>query len=427
LQAATSSAIKTGLIVDALTKFIIRLSIGPVFRAMLKQKYTVTLLIMQIAITLAVISNALFISIDRYQGLQKSSGIDESNTFVITSSGFAESFDPRSSIQDDLDFIRQLPYVINAVSSYSYPYSDAGRWFDFQTEAGENKSLTRVAEYRLDHHGLETFGLNLIAGENFAPNEVLWLLESDQKWPSPVILTRSVVQSLFATQDWSSVIGKTIFVDINKPLIIKGIVESFQTPWPNSEHTDKSFISPIITPDNSARYVIRVKAGQLQSSMTQIEELLGQRNKERVIRNMKTIASEKSNIYGPDIAAVTILLTVIIVLIVVATLGVSGQASFNVVERQKQIGIRIALGATKANIANHFIVESIIQTTVGVFIGSVMSIGLSLFLVTQYGLPKIQITYLILSIALMYCISIVATLKPALKAFSLSTATTTKR
>jgi putative ABC transport system permease protein len=394
---------------------------------MLKQKYSAVLLILQIAITLAIVSNALFISIERYRSVQKSSGIDEENTFVLTSSGFTESFDSKSTIQNDLDFLRSLPNVINAVSSYAYPYSDSGRRFDFQTEAGENKVFTRAAEYRLDHHGIETFDLNLIAGENFTANDVQWLRESDQTWPSHVILTRATAQSLFNTQDWSRVIGKTIFVNTNKPLIIKGIVETFQAPWPTEKGAERSFISPIITPGNSARYVIRVKPGQLQSSMKLIEEQLSRRNRERIIRNIMTIVSEKKTIYGPDIAAVTILLTVVVILTVVAALGISGQTSFNVLKRQSQIGIRRALGATRTRIIQHFLIENLIQTTLGIILGTVLSICLSFFLVTQYGLAKIQVIYLIIAIVVMYFLGLIATLKPALKTLSFSAAEATRR
>ena len=403
-------------------QLFIRLSAGHIISAWSKQKYTVAILILQVAITFAATSNALYIAVDRYQLLEKPSGLDETNTFALTSSGFGESFDPKSSIEEDLLFLRELPYVVDVVKTNSFPFSNGGQWFYLQLEPGENKNRIQAASYKLDEHGISAFGLNLIAGKNFEDTDVLWQEESDSTFPSPAIITTSTAKNLFNTENWEEVLGKTIFVEASHPVIITGVIETLQAPWVDWIPTENAFISPVIVPQNSSRYVIRTQEGELQSSIPKIEQALALRNKERVIRNIVTISSARNDVYGPDIAAMTVLLTVIAVLILVAAMGITGLTSFNIIKRRKQIGIRRALGATKLDIVYYFVLENALQMSIAIILGIALAISLNVVLVTHYGFAKLPYIYLLYATLVIYLLGLLATLKPALKTLSFSTA-----
>jgi putative ABC transport system permease protein len=335
----------------------------PMISVLLRQKYAMTMLVLQIALTLAVISNGLFIVSQRLEILQQVSGIDEPHTFALTSSGFAENFDPHTSIQTDLAELRQMPNIINAVATYSFPFSGSGDWDELQSITGSDQSTVPAASYKLDEHGIETLGLSLIAGENFSPQEVLWQTKSSSTFPSVVIITSSVATGLFNTQDWSSVVGKTIFINAVHSAVVKGIVLQLQAPWDPVGKIGNSIIYPRVVTRNSARYLVRTKPIMLQSTIADVERHLGMSNQERMIRNIQNIQSLRKQVYGPDIAAITILFVVIVVLTLIAAMGIAGMASFNVLKRRKQIGIRRALGANKVDILSHFFVENIMQTS----------------------------------------------------------------
>lgn len=405
---------------QSVRKFIRRLSFGPIFRAMGRQKFSVSMLVIQIAITLAVTSNALFFAVERYQQTQRLSGIDEKNMFAMTSSGINENYNPRSSVESDLLFLRQLPYVVDAVSTLSFPFSDSGSWFDFQIEPGDNKNALRSAIYKMDDHGINSFGLNLIAGENFDSSDVQWLGDTDTNLPSPVILSQATAVGLFNTTDWSQVIGKTIYFDTKHPVIIKGIVEHLQAPWIDWGPVKQSFITPVVVAEASSRYVIRVKDGELQSSIPKIEKALAERNQNRVVRNIITLSSARDEIYGPDVAATKVLFVVITVLIIIAAMGITGLTSFNVIKRKKQIGIRRALGATKIDILFYFLFENMIQMTISVMLGCLLAVTFNILLVNYYGLSQLPFSYVIYTSLTIYILGLMATLKPSLKAMMFS-------
>ncbi len=403
-----------------------RIGFRPLLTTLLRQKYAIIMLVLQTALTLAVISNGLFIVSQRLEVLQRTSGIDEANTFVLTSSGFTENFNPKTSMQADLAQLRQMPNIINAVATYSFPFSGSSDWDELQTVTGSDQNTVPAASYKLDEHGIEALGLSLIAGENFSASEVLWQTQSSITFPSVVIITKHVAKNLFNTSDWSSVVGKTIFINKVHNVVVKGVVNQLQAPGDPLGLIENSVIYPRVITRNSARYLIRTKTNMLQTTIANTQRYLAMSNQQRMIRNVQLIKTIKKQVYGPDIAAITILLVVITALTIIAAMGIVGMTRFNVLKRHKQIGIRRALGANKVDILSHFFAENIIQTTFGVFIGCILAAGLNIFLVTQYAVPKLPISFIMLSVFCLYVLGILATLKPALKAMNVSPAEATR-
>ena len=70
---------------------------------------------------------------------------------------------------------------------------------------------------------------------------------------------------------------------------------------------------------------------------------------------------------------------VIVLLLFVTALGMVGLAWLSVTERTRQIGTRRALGATRSNIVNHFLVENWLITTAGLVVGAGAAFALNIF------------------------------------------------
>ena len=146
--------------------------LGPIWRAMLRNKTGAILIALQVAVTMAIMVNAISIIQERAANMARPSGIDEPNIFYLSSIGFAEEFNERLAIEQDLAAIRSLPGVVDAIQSNSVPLSGGGWSMGLQTEPGAEVEGTGVAVYFIDEHGLDTYGLKLLAGENFAPTDI---------------------------------------------------------------------------------------------------------------------------------------------------------------------------------------------------------------------------------------------------------------
>ena len=138
------------------------MEIGPIWRAMLRNKTGAILIALQIAVTMAIMVNAVSIMQERSRMMARPSGVDEHNIFSISSIGFAENFNERAAIEEDLAALRAMPGVVNAIQSNSVPLSGGGWSMGLQTEPGEEIEGTGVAVYFVDEHGLDTFGLNYL-------------------------------------------------------------------------------------------------------------------------------------------------------------------------------------------------------------------------------------------------------------------------
>ena len=121
-----------------------------------------------------------------------------------------------------------------------------------------------------------------------------------------------------------------------------------------------------------------------------------------------------------------LLLTTVILLVSITSLGIIGLASFAVRQRTKQIGTRRAIGATRAQIMQYFMVENWLVTTVGVTLGSVLSIALNIWLVDTYALDKLDWTYIPVGIVFLWILGQLAVLMPAIRASAIAPAIATR-
>ena len=102
--------------------------------------------------------------------------------------------------------------------------------------------------------------------------------------------------------------------------------------------------------------------------------------------------------------------------LVMATLGIYGLISFIAISRTREVGIRIALGATRANIGRLIVSEGLRLTLLGVAFGALLSAAVGrllsslLFGVRSFDMETVTVTVAILGLA-----STIAALIPALR------------
>jgi putative ABC transport system permease protein len=103
--------------------------------------------------------------------------------------------------------------------------------------------------------------------------------------------------------------------------------------------------------------------------------------------------------------------------LILAAIGIYGLVSYSVGQRSHEIGIRIAMGASKANILGVVLWQGAKLTLIGAAIGTVMALPLpKLFESIFYGIhPKDPILYVIIP-AVIAAVTMLATYVPARRA-----------
>ena len=211
---------------------------------MLRNKAGFVLIALQMAVTLTIMVNAFGIIAERSGKLDRPSGLDEPNTFAFASVLFNEyeREQRKALIDEDLDLIRNMPGVVNAIASNSFPLRQGGWSTALALEPGnQTPESVSSALYFVDEHGAETFDVTFIDGQNFTPEQVAWSVENDNTWPAYGVITEALGNEMWPDEE-GSFVGKTMYINDNDPVQVVGVIDTLQAPWESWTGVELSLI-----------------------------------------------------------------------------------------------------------------------------------------------------------------------------------------
>ena len=402
------------------------MQIKPILVALRRHKAGTVLIALQIALTLAIVCNALFIIHERLANLSEQSGVDEGNALVVTNHWAVEKPTQQvdAQIRADMAALRQLSSVRDAAPATGYPLQGGG-WDNFITLTPEQvKPTTDSAVYVSDDHLLDTLGVRLVAGRNFRPDEILVMGTQEVVIPPVVIVSKALADRLFPD---GSALGKSIYAMGPTPSTIIGIVDVLHrqgtSQW-NKAYAGQSLIWPARPADSrGVFYIVRAKPGQRAAAMREVPKALFAQSRMRMLDPKDGIldyAQVRQRAYDSDRGMVILMGLICVVLLAITAAGIVGLSSFWVGQRRKQIGVRRALGATRADILSYFLTENFLIGLGGVVVGAVLAIGINLWMVTQFEMARLSLAYVAAGVVALLLLGQGAVLAPALRASHVS-------
>jgi putative ABC transport system permease protein len=282
-----------------------------------------------------------------------------------------------------------------------------------------------VAYYNSDEHAVQTLGVKLEDGKNFNATDVEFRPKDIQGLPGTALVTRAFAEALFPREK-DHLVGKTFYDDQSKPVLIAGLIEQMHGAWVGWDKLDRVMITPLVGPGPSIRYLIRTEPGKLDSVMAATEVALRKRDPNRVVGKLRSMHDFKQSSYSSDSLMAVTLSVVTGLVLIFSSLGIFGLATFNVNTRTRQIGTRRAVGARKRDIVSYFMAENWMVTSLGVVVGCVMALGVGYWLSNQFGLPRLDLYYLVGGVAGLWALGQLAAWQPALRAAKVSPAMATR-
>lgn len=397
------------------------MQIKPILSALRRHKAGTFLIAMQIALTLAIVCNALFIIQQRLAHLSEPTGIDEPNIFIIQNEwvgkGTTEQVDAK--MREDLAVLRALPGVQDVTPSNSYPLRGGG-WDDsIKLKPDQLQDTTGSTIYFGDDHFVDTLGIKLIAGRNFRPEEITAMDVRDRLGPPVVIVTKALADKLFPDGD---AVGRTIYL-VGGPTTIVGVVQLLQAQsvdrWASSFAYRSVIVPRRLAISLGGWYIVRVRPGQLDAAMRAAPKALFEHNPRRVINDEDGLLSfreVRSRAYERDRGMAILMGVICVVLLAITAAGIVGLTSFWVGQRRKQIGVRRALGATRQDILHYFMTENFLISCGGVVVGALLAIAINLWLVTRFEMHRLSLFYLLAGVVILLLLGQGAVLAPAMRA-----------
>jgi putative ABC transport system permease protein len=266
-----------------------------------------------------------------------------------------------------LDSLRQVPGIASVAAVTNLPMSSVGA--DFQRpywpeRASPESTQVSQASIRMATPGyFATLGRPVTAGREFTDRDA-----ADA--PRVVIVNQRLARNAWGTEN---PVGRSVILDYQRgpyPYEVVGVARDARYGGPRSEPTPEIFIphaqnpylvmnviartrlEPMMVAQTAHAYARRIDPDQPIHSMTTMEQLLG-------------------DAVQHDRFAMLLITLFSVAGLITAAAGVYALLAYSVVQRRREIALRMALGASPRRVAWSIVTESLVLAAAGGTIGIV--------------------------------------------------------
>jgi putative ABC transport system permease protein len=393
---------------------------GLMLRALSRHKTIVTVLILEFAVTLAILSNALALATARVQVLQTPSGIREARLIIATPTTIGSIWSNLDGAT--YDALRNLASSQPGVQSVSMigeaPLSGAERMSGrMSTVPGTTGPSIDVAVYTGDQWMPTTLGLSLKAGRWFSVEEVLPVTKfPDASQVHVVLLTDSLARKLFNGRD---PVGSTVYFERSQATVV-GVLASLSRPGYHGGNLDQDSVILPMKPALALgpAFGIRMRddwQGSASAASGAIREVLNRRTQGFAVWDVQPYKTLRDRLFTADRAALGLLAAILVAVIGVAANGIAASSGYWVHQRVRQTWIRRAVGATRSQVVAYFMAENAIICTFGAAFGIGLGLAVNLTLINYLHLSRMSVQPVIAGAVLALLIGQLAVLRSAIK------------
>ena len=344
-------------------------------------------------------------------------GFDTSNLLVLRITPDAARY--RTNVQTIdyyrrvLDSLREVPSIRSVAAVTALPMSTIGSDFTRpywpEQARAEGKAVSQASIRMATPGYFGTLGLSLIAGREFTDRD-------DADAPRVVIINQELARHTWGTEN---PVGRNLILDYQRgpyPYEVVGVVRDARYDGPRSEPGPEMFIphsqnpylvmnviartalDPAAVAQTARRYALRADPDQPVHSVTTMEQLLGD-----------TVQHDRFAMLLIALFAVAGLIT--------AAAGVYALLAYTVVQRRREIALRMALGASPRRVARAIVMESLVLAAAGGTIGMAGAAVSSRFTRTLlFGVAPQDPVTLVAAVAVLLVVVVAASWLPARRA-----------
>jgi putative ABC transport system permease protein len=390
----------------------------PILSTLARHKTAAALIVLEIALTCAIICNAVFLISDRIDRLHLATGLAEDEIVAMRLSSIKRDENAAATTKEDLAKLRALPGVKAVTVVNQVPFGMMAQHSGVSYTPDQVTPTIGVATYFGDETSAGAMGLRIVEGRDLKADEVGdFIAAMRDNAPVPAALVdRATAKRLFPKGD---AVGKSVYVFAPHPTRIVGVYETLVPPYPGrdpgGDHGYTMLFGGRVT-HSQGSFLIRVDPAQRDAVAKAAFKAVDRFDGNRIADYVYRFDEMRDRFFRGDRAMVELLLGVIVALLVVTAFGIVGLASFWVQQRTRMIGTRRALGATRAQIRHYFQAENLLLTTAGIVLGMIGAYGINQWLMTQYELPRLPAWYLPVGAVVLWALGQVAVLAPARRA-----------
>jgi len=352
-------------------------------------------------------------------------GYDATNVLTgrVYLSGSAATPERRQQIVEALiDRIRSSPGVVAAGAGSMAPLnaSTAISGFEFRPSAGSDPVVARALYYVVTPGYAEALGLRKIEGRLLEPPDSTSAIQA-------MVVNEAFVKSYM--NDGLPVAGRRypgLLSDKGLTTEVVGVVGSVLKDGLDREARPEMYLAHSKTRGITREINLLIRThGDPAAFVPTLRAIVRDVEPTAALGEAGTLASRVSASVAQPRFATAILAAFAALAMALAATGLYGVLSYSVTQRRREIGIRTALGATRANVIGLVVRQGLRSTVGGLVLGLVLSAFVTrllqplLFGITPLDLPSFALTPLLLLV-----VALVACLVPARRAAATDPAVT---
>ncbi|HEY6805735.1 MAG TPA: ABC transporter permease [Pyrinomonadaceae bacterium] len=250
-------------------------------------------------------------------------------------------------------------------------------WIEGEPKPAGHQDMHMALFYTVEPGYLDAMGITLKRGRFFNNQD-------DDRAKPVAVIDEALAGKYFGETD---PIGKRINLEGNDvPSEIVGVVGHVKQFGLDADHQQtlqaQLYLPFRALPDSEvegfggAGVVLRSQGGNAQV-FNAVRQVIREQNSQNIISNVQTLDEVVASSLGTQRFSLSLLTAFASVALLLAALGIYGVISYLVGQRGRELGIRIALGASRGNIFRLVLVHGMKMTLVGVVVGVVAALGLT--------------------------------------------------
>jgi len=389
-------------------------------RALRRHKIIVAILVLEFAITFAILSNVFFLTAQRFSTLYQKSGIQEQRLVIATlhSDGFGALL-PSSGILDEAKgVVAAVPGVIGVSIVGQTPFSGNDMWRSKVSRTrGEGGATVDASTYSGDAQAMSVLGFKISSGRWFSREE----FESGGAIPELsrihlVLITRQLANKIFGK---TVPLGETLYVT-GVPMVVIGVIDVLSRPaYYGADKSEDAIFLPVI-PSSAVTSSVAVRMSDnlrvpVEPAVHAITSSLQRILRGRSYWKVSSFQEQRRKYFETDSAALRVLTLALVAISVVALNAISASSGYWVRQRSRHVAIRRAIGATRGQIVAYFLIENAVICMTGLFVGASLAVSVNLWMVRNLGVGFIPPSSFAVGAALLFSIGQAAVLYPSLR------------
>ena len=342
------------------------------------------LVVAEVALSVTMLVGAGLLIESLYRLRQQDMGFDPNNLYTMTTPFTPAKNAPRAAVwnsqQEILSRIQALPGVVSA-AVISVPPLMGGGNIPAQREGHTEQSIGGMETRQVSQDYFKTMRIPILKGRAFT--------DSDNESAAPaVIISENVARKWWGNQN---PIGDHVIVGMyagklvtgtGLPREVVGVVADVKGKFIKSDPPTTVYlpISQMVGDGGNPPPAWVIRTANNSNITAELPKIVAQVNPQQ--RVMLVLSMRQ--VIGISVAAPnfdTLLMGVFAALALGLTaVGIYGVLSFNVAQRTHEIGIRMALGATRANVLRLVVGQGMVLAWLGIGMGILAALGLTRYL-----------------------------------------------